>query len=148
MINEYFWLICGLWVGLGGVLFGKVKAKEQVAAGLITKDEVNRFLKGYAVSIILPSLLFWVIQTSIGTNVGVDFKLWPNPQKTIALAILLSLWATLFTWVFFYGGAKTLEKFLPILGRFPAFMVKEKSIKIGVTLIIAGGIASLTMSRV
>ena len=148
MIIEYFWLIGGLFVGIFGTLFGKLKSKEFVTSGQMTNEEVNEFLKGYAISIMAPALIFWIIQTSIGTTTGADFLSWPNPQKSIAVTLLVVLWALLLSWVLYFKGAKKLVKFLPLLGNFPNFMIKEKSIKIGVVLIVFSGIASLSLQHV
>ncbi len=145
---EHFWLIGGLFVGIFGAFFGKLKAKEFIASGEMTAIEVNKFLRGYALSIIVPSIIFWLLQTSISTATGADLLSWPNPQKSIAITLLISLWALLLSWVLFFTGAKTLSKFLPLLGNFPKFMFKENAIKIGVVLIVFSGVASLSIQHV
>ena len=148
MIIEHFWLIGGLFVGVFGTLFGKFKAKEFIASGQMTDKEVNSFLKGYAISIMAPAFIFWLIQTSINPATGADFLSWPNPQKSIAVTVLVALWALLLSWALYFKGAKTLTKFLPLLGNFPNFMIKEKAIKIGVVLIVFSGLASLSLQHV
>jgi len=137
-----------LFIGIIGPLFGKLKAKEFISSGQMTEEEVNKFLKYYAISIMVPAIIFWVIQASISTTAGPDFLSWPNPQKAIAVTILILLWALLLNWVLFLKGENTLEKYLPLLGNFPNFMFNEKAIKIGVVLIVLGGLLSLSAQHV
>ena len=147
-MDQFFWLMCGLWVGIGGVLLGKFKAKEYISSGEISTEEVNKLLKGYAISIMLPCILFWLIQLSIKADVSPSFTSWPNPQMIIAVILQLALMALLVTWVFFFNGSKSLSKLLPLIGRFPDFMMKETSIKIGVIFIAASNLVSFALPYV
>lgn len=148
MLFDHFWLICGLWVGIVGALYGKYRAREHVSSGVLKAVEVNTFLKGYSVSILIPSIIFWVLQLSSGNNVGIDFLLWPNPQQLIALTLLFAIWGVLFIWVLFLGGSRTLSRFLPLITHLSGPITKEVSIKIGVVIIIASGVLSLSLDRV
>ena len=75
MSFDYFWLICGLWAGIGEAIFGKFKAKDRISSGEFELSEVNGFLKGYAISIMTPSFMFWLIQMSASSSIGLDFLL-------------------------------------------------------------------------
>ena len=141
-MTEHFWIFCGLWAGIGGSLFGYMKARPLIKAGNYTHIEVRNFLTGFALCIFIPSALFWVLQLSSGTT-EVNFSAWPSPQKEMALTIMISLWATLIVWTWFFDGAKKLSKFLPLIGLWPAFMLKESGIKVMVFLLVAAGFAGL-----
>lgn len=44
MLFKHFWVLCGLWVGVGGAMYGKFKAASLIERGLFSKHEVNRYL--------------------------------------------------------------------------------------------------------
>ena len=148
MFENYFWLLCGLFVGGVGGAFGKLKAKEMIANNLVTLREANSFLKGYIISIMVPCVLFWGLQVMAGHDAGPDFIRWSMPYKGFAVVLVVATWAALFVWVFFYGGSRKMERCLPLIGFFPEFMLKEKYIRIGVVLVIASGIWALTQKPV
>ncbi len=146
-MTKHFWLICGLWVGIGGALFGYLKAKPLIITGKLSVIEVRGFLNGFALWILIPSILFWGLQLSVGTN-EIEFMVWPTPQKEIALTILISVWVALLGWTWFFGGAKTLSKYLPIIGVWPSFMLKEGVIKVMAILVVMAGYFGLVVGRV
>ena len=148
MLFKFFWIICGLWVGLGGALMGKVNSKKLIAAEKLSSDEINPLLLGWFFCIFVPSTLFWIIQLSISGEPHVDFLTWPNPQKYIALGLLISCWSALITWVLFLGGAPTLSKVLMLMGNSHESMLKPTSIKILTILIVVSGVLSLFMPRI
>jgi hypothetical protein len=143
----HFWLICGLWVGLGGALFGYFQAKPKIAVGDYVEDEVKRFLLSYALWIFVPSLLFWGLQLSANAD-PVDFLQWPTPQKEIALGVLFFVWGSLLIWTWAFSGAATLSKWLPLIGAWPNVLLQPTTIKTVVLLGVAIGIWSLTESLV
>ncbi len=147
-MEDYFWLICGLWVGAGSYLIGKHKAKKLIQEGEYTNDIANKYLLNFSLFVLVPSLIFWVLQTSVGSGAGVDFTLWPNPQKIIALSLLVSLWSYLIIWTLFMGGAIPLGKCLRLIGNFPKSMLSPLAVKILVILVVGSGVVSLFIQRV
>lgn len=143
MIFQHFGLICGLWVGLGGFLFGKFRSKELVAQGSITVQESKSLLLGWLLSILIPSLLFWLLALSIDGPQTPDFVSWPNPQKSMALVLLLGCWGLLLYWVFALEGSSKLAKLFMLTGNFPQSWLQPAFIKGLVVLTVAAGVASI-----
>jgi hypothetical protein len=147
-LEDNFWLFCGLWVGLGSYFLGKYKSRGLIENGECSKETANKYLFNFAVWILVPSFAFWVLQFTIGSGAGVDFTLWPNPQKFIALSILIALWSYLFIWTFFMDGAKPLGMCLRLIGNFPKSMLSPTAVKFLVVAVVGSGVASLFMQRV
>jgi hypothetical protein len=139
---DYFWLICGVWVGLGSFIIGKAKSRSLVESGEYSKEEADLYLKVFAGSVFIPSLVFWILQMSVGPDAGIDFVSWPNPQKLIALVVLCFLWTYLLIWTLFLGGARPLGRCLGLIGNFPEFMLSPAAVKVLVIILVAGGFAS------
>jgi hypothetical protein len=145
MDYDFFWLMCGFWVGCGSYLIGKIKAKELIEAEEYSEEEANEYLKKFSIWIIAPSTIFWLLQVSAGPGIGVDFLLWPNPQKFLALFILVFLWGYLLVWTLFLGGAVPLGRCLRLVGNFPKFMINPILVKGLVILLVISGVTSLFM---
>lgn len=110
-MNEYFWLLCGLWCGLGGSLYARLQLKKSVDSGELSEDEVSAFVKGMAFWVFAPCLVFWVLQLSISGATQPDYMTWPSPQKYIAIILQIFVWGVLAWWILFRDGANTLSKF-------------------------------------
>jgi len=140
---EHFWLFCGIWLGLGSYVSGKFRARKLIGEGEISEYEAQAYLLRFSLWIFIPSVIFWLLQLSISTQVSVAFLSWPNPQKTIALSILIGLWGYLLVWSLFLGGAEPLAKCLRLTGNFPTFMLTPVTIKLIVILVVVSGVLSL-----
>jgi succinate dehydrogenase hydrophobic anchor subunit len=110
-LGQYFWLICGLWGGLGNGIFIWLSLRNKVTAGAFTKDELHRFVFQLALWILVPCLILWVTHISIDTNVPPEYWLWPYPQKLVAIALQVFIWLALLYWVFLNNGANILSKY-------------------------------------
>ncbi len=148
MLFDHFWLICGIWVGFGSYIMGKVRSKEFIQNGELLEAEANKYLVRFSLWIFVPSVFFWLLQFSAGSGVGVDFLSWPDPQKSVALAILICLWTYLIVWTLFLGGAVPLGKCMRLISNFPKSMLTPIAVKIIVSIVVFSGIASLFMQRV
>jgi hypothetical protein len=145
---EYFWLFCGAWVAGGSFIQGKLKSKSLIESGEFSREDVNKYLRNFSIIILVPCITFWLIQQSVGPNAEIGFMTWPNPQKAIALTILISLWSSLLVWVLFLGGAKSLARFVSLLGSVPKTFLTQTNMKIFVILLVASGTTSLFMQPV
>ena len=99
IIFEYFWLITALFVGLGNVVMFKINSLKQIAAGNITRDETNKFIKWWLAWVLIPCIAFWILQTSPGHPTQVDFMSWGSNNKYLAMALIIVLWTSLLIWV-------------------------------------------------
>jgi len=145
---EHFWLLCGLVMGIGSFITGKVKSKKLIESGEYSKEEVDTYLKRFTLYIFVPSMIFWFLQMSIGAGAGVDFLSWPNPQKTTALFILIGLWGYLFVWTLFLDGAEPLSRCLRLVGDFPLSVLSPFAVKVLVCIVVISGVMSLFMERI
>jgi len=145
---EYFWLICGVWVAGGSYIQGKIKSKGLIETGEFSREDVNKYLRNFSIIIFIPCVVFWLIQQSVGPGAEISFLTWPNPQKAIALTILISLWSSLLIWVLFLGGAKPLSRFFSLLGNVPKYLLTQTSMKVLVILMVSSGVLSLFVQPV
>lgn len=143
MLYEHFWLFCGLWVGIGSVLYGKFKSLALIKNGHFTKQQVNRHLAVFLSCILIPCLLFWLIQQSDSSISSPIFSEWPKPQRFLATSVLLACWALLGIWIFILNGAKYLVDTLILIGNLPEHFQNTRTIKILVVMIITAGVTSL-----
>jgi hypothetical protein len=140
---QHFWLICGLWCGLGNASLIFVRRRKYVELGLMTEEEVVAFAKGMALWIVVPCLVFWVLQLSIGADIGPMYLKWPDPQRMVAVGFQVLLWLVLVFWVFIRDGAKMLSAFFSVGGRGPSFLSSPVAIKVGTAFAITASIAAL-----
>lgn len=141
-IFEHFWLICGLWVGVGGYLYGQFKSRRIVMNGIMNRSEVNSLLKGYLACILIPSILFWVIGLSVAGPKTPFFNLWPNPQKILASIVLFSCWGLLLYWVLLGTGSSKLIKLSMLTSNMPRNWLTPSIIKIVTVIIVLVGVSS------
>ena len=142
-IFQAFWLVCGLWCGIGGGLFTWFSMRKRVACGEFSKQEVLGFAKGMAFWIFVPCLILWGVQVSIPGNSSPFYVKWPAPQRYVALALQVFVWGGLVFWVFFRGGAATLSRFRSATSNSPAFMNSPAAMKFGVIAAVAVGVFAL-----
>ncbi|MFB9243632.1 hypothetical protein IV454_28525 [Massilia antarctica] len=147
-LSQAFWLLCGMWSGIGGALFTWFSLRKKVASGEFSHQEVVRFAKGMALWIFVPCLILWGLQTSIGGQSPPYYTKWPAPQKYIALALQVILLGALAYWVFFRDGAATLSRFCRATSKAPAFMNSPVAMKLGVIAAVAGAVVGAVLSRI
>lgn len=148
MLFKHFWILCGLWVGVGTFAYGKFKADSLIEQGSFTKAEVNRHLFTFMFCILVPCILFWVIQQT-GTDIeNPFFTEWPNPQRLFAIVLLWVCWFSLGTWVFFLKGAIPLAKTMALISNVPESFQNPSVVKVFVALILATGVVSLTLQSI
>ena len=140
---QAFWLVCGLWCGIGGGLYTWFSMRKHVARGKFSQQEVLGFAKGMALWIFVPCLMLWGMQVSIpGDSSPLYFK-WPAPQRYMALALQVLVWGALVYWVFFRSGATILSKFRSATSKAPAFMNSPAAMKFGVVAAVAVSLLAL-----
>lgn len=140
-MTQHFWLICGLWCGIGNALFMRSRLQKHVARGEFPREGVTAFVKGLALWILVPCLSLWALQQSVGAEATPVFLAWPSPQRHVAVSIQIFLWSSLLYWVFLKGGARTLSTYYGA-GRNAAFMYSPTAFKLGaLAAVVVGNIA-------
>jgi len=142
LLFQHFWLLCGLWTGIGGYLYGKYKSKRFIAQGYLNERESNSLLVGYLISILVPSILFWLLSLSIAGSPSPDFSSWPNPQRNFASVLMFSCWALLLYWVFVGTGALKLKRLLMLTSNVPQSWLSPLVIKLFVVILVLVGATS------
>lgn len=137
---DYFWLICGLWVGVGGALAIRGGLKKRIIAGEYSREEVDTFARQYALWIVVPSVLLWLLQVSTEPRGTFEFLGWPQPQKAAAVGMLVLLWGALAYYVFLRDGAERLARYLG--GPF-SILHTPSMVKVVTVLVILSGVAAL-----
>ena len=144
-MSHYFWLFCGLWCGLGNGALIWFRRRKYVEGGLLTEEEVTSFAKGTVLWILVPSLMLWALQLSIGHEVSLEYWSWPSPQKQVAFGLQAFVWLALVYWVFLRAGANTLSAYFSTGSKAPSFLHSPTAMKIGtVAAPIAGMVALLS----
>ncbi len=118
-VNQYFWLFCGLWSGVGGGFLTWQRLQKKIEGGAFTREEVRLFALRQALWIFSPCFVFWLLQQSIGTAVSPEFLRWPHPQKLAAMALMIFFWGAMLYWIFLNDGAATLARYSSALSRSP-----------------------------
>lgn len=143
MMDEHFWLFCGLWVGFGNGLIIWARRHRLSAENKLTEGDVKRAAMGVALWVLLPCAVLWLLQLSAGPSVGPNFSNWPSPQKDVALALQASAWVALLVWVFLRGGDQAISLYLPVVGSWPAFMSTPTAVRIGTALMVLCGAVAI-----
>jgi hypothetical protein len=143
MIDQHFWLLCGVWVGVGNGLLIWTRRGKLANEGVLTEDDVKRAAVTFSVSMLIPCALMWALQQSLGPDSNPLFINWPTPQKEIAFTLQVSAWVALLFWVFVRDGDKTLSTYMPELGNWPAFMSTPTAVKIGTLLTVLVGVVAI-----
>jgi hypothetical protein len=145
--NQYFWLICGLWVGVVGALYLRYQASKLPLPHGMSIQEVNRFAKGWAMAILTPSLLFWLLQLTIGVSSNPQLLSWPSPQKWIAIGLTIACWLALLYWVWLAAGATRLSQMASIWQAYlPEYVRTPTAFKILSLVVITSGVFSLAIA--
>ena len=145
MYFKYFWILCGFWVGLGAFAYGSFKAGPLIKQGLYTRPEVNRYLAGFLICTLIPCLSFWLVQQT-GSDIEHPFFMeWPDPQRSIAIGLLVFFWLSLATWVFALKGATPLSKTITLIANAPASLINPSRVKAFVAIMLVFGVASLVV---
>lgn len=139
-MNDYFWLLCAVWCGLLGAGYMRFQLRKQVAAGDFSAEEVASFTRAYALSIAGPCVLLWVLQQASGDHASPMFLLWPQPQRSVALALQFLVWGALLWWVFLKGGAVTFSRYLRAMQRSKGFFNGPGAVRVGAVLAVLGGL--------
>jgi hypothetical protein len=142
-IAHYFWLICGLWCGLGNALFIWFSLRNKVATGAFTKQELARFVIRLGLWIFVPCLILWVTQISIGTDVTSEYWRWPSPQKLIAVALQIFIWFALLYWIFFNNGANTLSMYYAVSRDSKNSIIGPAAFKFFAAVMVLSGVFAL-----
>jgi hypothetical protein len=142
-MDQYFWLLCGLWCGLGGGIYTWFSLRKHVSAGTFSRHEVVRFSKGLTLWVLIPSLILWLLQLSIEGNSTPMYLSWPYPQKGAAFALQGLVWAALLYYVFFNGGAMTVSKYFGATNTFLRFLHSPLTIKFVAIAAVVSGVAAL-----
>lgn len=140
-----FWLLCGLLCGPGNALYLRLRLQPYIASGELAKGEVNSFAVRLGLWILLPCLMLWLLQWSAGPEATADMLEWPNPQRGIAIALQVFVWAALVYWLFLNNGATTLSRY----SRYHWFFagVPPVIFKLLGAAAVLGGLAALLVGR-
>ncbi len=143
LIQSYFWLICGAWVGGGGAVTYHFGHKKNIRSGIVTEEGVRNFIKGWALVIGGTSVVFWLLQRIAGAE-SPHYLEWGQPYSIVALSLNVLLWGLLLGWVFFRDGAEVLSLYL-VHNRSGPFSLEltETKVKILAIVIVASGFAGI-----
>ena len=136
----HFWLLCGLWAGIGGGIYTWFILTRERNAEAFPKERAFRFSRNYALALFLPSVVLWQLQLSLPNQTGPLFTGWASPQKDIATTLTIVCWAALVGWVNFQGGAKALsELFRATNPNQPEAFTSEGAMRVFSILVVVAG---------
>jgi len=139
---KFFWLICGLWCGVGNGALIWSRRKKYAELGL-SEDEVARFARGTVLWILIPSLLLWGLQLSAGADLTPEYWRWPAPQRHMAIGLQIVVWLALARWVFVGDGAETLSAYARVGSRWGGFMNSPAAMKLWTAFGLIAGVVAL-----
>jgi hypothetical protein len=142
-MSQHFWLLCGVWCGLGNGALIWFRRKRYVEAGLLSEEEVLSFARGTVLWLLVPCLLLWALQLSAGGDPSPEYWRWPLPQRCIAFALQAFVWLALAYWVFIRDGANTLSAYFGTGSKAPAFLHSPLAVKVGTIAVLVSGIVAL-----
>jgi hypothetical protein len=144
LLERYFWLLCGLWMGGGGAIITYFKLSVAVTERLLQNDVRLRFVKGWFVAFMVPCTVFWLLQLSAGPASTPIYLQWPNPQRSVAIAVNVTCWIALLWWVWLAQGAVTLSHIYSLAS------LKQRQLPFGVIgvkilslIMVAAGVMAL-----
>ncbi|WP_442889240.1 hypothetical protein [Congregicoccus parvus] len=147
IIFEFFWLVCGVFVGVGNAAFFRSSLSSPIARGEISQSEANRFAIGVVGWITGPCLALWIIQRFLAASPDVDFRLWASPFNHVATGIVVAVWIAAFAWIWFFSGDQKLAR-IYTLARYQSFIWGKPFVfRIGIVLVILAGTLSLTLGE-
>ena len=142
-IQQFFWLICGAWAGIGSAGFLRYRLRGAVSEGTITKQEADRFAAGVIGWHGGPCLILWVLQFFFAQTADPDFLTWGAPYGRIAGALCVLLWIIAFTWIWFFGGDRKLSR-IYTLGGYHTYLWKNPiAFRILILLAIVAGVVGV-----
>lgn len=136
---NHFWLICGLWCGLGNGAMIWFRRNKYVELGILSEEEIVGLAKRVAIWILVPCLILWAVQLSAGRNLTPEYWSWPAPQRYFAYGVQAIVWFALVFWVFVRDGADTLSAFYGVGSKGQKFLYSPAAIKFATILAIVGG---------
>lgn len=146
IIIENFWLICGLWIGIGNAVYFRVKLKKAIQSNRITAQEVNHFTITIILGLTIPCIAFWIIQIAGAKATTPFITTWPEPYRTIAISITILIWILALAWILFLGGARYLSKMCILANHQTNIWKHPIAFKIAIIFLIAVGTFSLMKS--
>jgi hypothetical protein len=146
-MSQHFWLLCGIWCGLGNGALIWFRRRKYVEAELLSEEQVASFAKGTVFWLLLPCLLLWALQQSSGGSSSPEYWRWPLPQRYGAFALQAFVWLALAYWVFVKDGANTLSAYFSVGSKSPAFLHSPLAMKMGTILTIVTGIIALLSAQ-
>lgn len=103
-VEKYFWLIAGAFAMLNVVVWRR-RLTPMVAAGRVSKDEADAFIRGAALSIAIGASIFGLIDAVFGVGLGcVRPFAFSDPASAATSAAVLCAWVALLRWVWGRGG--------------------------------------------
>jgi hypothetical protein len=146
LLENHFWLICGIWVGGAGAIFFNHRLRQATAA---ESAIAPHFARTWFITIMLPCALFWLIQLSAGPAPTPDYLSWPAPQRWVAVTINVVCWVLLLWWLWLSNGAEVLSRVLTLTWpRQSAFLYSPISIKVAALLAVLSGVFAICRSWV
>lgn len=146
ILFKHFWLICGLWTGLGNAGYFWFRLKNASKEGKIEKRKVDKIVLKIALCIFIPCFILWLTQIFFESNSPIVF-MDEGIAGTLATIIAVLCWISLFSWIWFFGGAKALAEILPLAGYRFKFYQNPNTYKIGIILLLAVSSYSLVVQR-
>lgn len=147
-VFTHFWLLCGLWVGIGVPLLLYKALTPAISAGRLSHEQRRALLR--AIALIAVSICggFWLLQMSAGAGTP-DPMGWPRPQRPIALGMQVLCWTALLLWVHAGRGAGYLAALFAAGDSAAARALAHPCAVRGVvTAIVAAGVAGLWLRTV
>lgn len=140
----HFWLLCGLYTGLGGAVFLRITLRKHAADGRLDLASLNRFVLGWCIAILGPCFVLWLLSLSAGPPASPDYLSWGPPQKWIALGLNIACWVALLAWVWAGSGAAMLSRYLA-----PAFSASvlrtPTAIRALASLVVGAGMFAIVL---
>ena len=138
-IVKHFWLFCGLFVGFGNAIYYRLKLRSNIRNGEFSQEEVNRFTRNFALWVLIPSLLFWGLQLSAGSEFAPIKDEWPKPQKYFVDGLQVFLWCVLIYYIFFKNGAEQFSRYLMATHKLFTSFYKPVALKIVTVFVVVSG---------
>jgi hypothetical protein len=84
----------------------------------------------------MPSVLLWLLGLTVQPATSF-FQLWPAPQRQLAIAIMVVIWAAMLFWIFVRDGVETLLRIRgvksSVLNRWSVKLVVLAGVAVGAT---------------
>lgn len=141
-----FWLLCGLWVG-GGYRWAWKSRAAAMNNDACLRDQMNRWARGWFLSMMIPSSLLWLIQLSAGLCDPTRFVQWPIPQYWWGMVVIFACWTKLLGWVLVGDGAQTISRMNRVAqSDQPLALTNLTAIRLLTTTTVFVGLASILPS--